>query len=60
MPTEPRPGEPLILTKEEVCLLFPLSKTKVWSVPRPLNCAGSTWSVPSAVEVGLLVKEGAT
>ena len=28
VPTDPLPGEPLIFTNEEVCLLFPFTKTK--------------------------------
>ena len=41
VPTDPLPGDPLIFTKEEVCLLFPLTNTNTWSGPKPLNCAGS-------------------
>ena len=37
VPTAPLPGDPLMFTNEEVCLLFPFTNTKTWSGPKPLN-----------------------
>ena len=37
VPTVPLPGVPFTLIRAEECLLFPLTKTKTWSGPRPLN-----------------------
>ena len=60
VPTAPLPGDPLIFTNDDVCRLLPFNSTNTWSGPRPLSCAGSMWSVPSATVVELEVKEGAT
>ena len=60
VPVFPRPRVPKRLIREDWCLLFPFIKTNVWSGPKPLKEAGSTWSAPSEPDCLLALNEGAT
>ncbi|MNQ62098.1 hypothetical protein D3C85_764300 [compost metagenome] len=60
VPVFPLPLVPKRLIREDWCLLFPLIKTRVWSGPKPLNEAGSTWSAPSEPDCLFALNEGAT
>ena len=60
VPELPRPLVPYKFISEDWCLLLPLISTSVWSGPKPLNVAGSTWSAPSAPDCLEALKEGIT
>ena len=57
---EPRPIEPLTLTRAEAWRRMPLIRTRVWSGARPRRVAGRTLSVPSVMAGRGKVREGAT